>query len=156
MFVVFCRHSETDKAENPDDPPLSDRGRALVDEAATWIRTQELGVPNLVISSKWVRCRETASILAYHLGVADDQLRVRPGIPATASRLADLVAELVAGVGPEGKAVLVGSHPSQQLVEHIYLRDLPKPSRRVKPVVYVIDTELGESVASWWPDKIHA
>jgi broad specificity phosphatase PhoE len=73
---ILIRHGTTDMAGQfcgHSDPPLNDAGRIQVERAASVVPS----VPEVIYCSDLLRARQSAAILAAHLGVP---LQVRPGL----------------------------------------------------------------------------
>jgi phosphohistidine phosphatase len=112
MLLLIIRHAdagERDPAKWPDDTrrPLSDKGRKVHRRVSRALKRLDL-VPQLVLTSPWVRAAETADILAAEL-----ELPQKP-VPITAlagspelSRLADDLGE----PGREAIVAMVGHSP---------------------------------------------
>ena len=72
MLLLIIRHAdaeERDPARWPDDTqrPLSDKGRKVHRRVSRALKRLEL-VPELVLTSPWVRAAQTADILVEELG----------------------------------------------------------------------------------------
>lgn len=111
MLLMLVRHAdagERDPARWPDDTlrPLTEKGRKVHARVAKALRDSGL-IPELVLTSPWLRAAQTAEILVHGLGVA---AAVRcPPLAGDPDRAA-----LDAMVGPrKGKAMvaLVGHSP---------------------------------------------
>ncbi len=154
MVIIYVRHGKANSRNNKADPPLSPEGIQQMVQAAAWLREQGYRHDTVlkIVTSKWVRCQESARVLASELGVSEDRVCARKsGIPARKSTwdrfVEGLVNDQADGVdATDGAAVIVGSHPTQQMLQREYGCLVVSRSTRV---VYVLDTELGECVASW-------
>lgn len=111
MLLLLVRHAdagERDPAQWPDDTlrPLTEKGRKVHAKVARALR--EAGVvPEIVLTSPWLRAAQTAEIIVQGLGLA-------PAVPCPALAADPDLAALDAAVGPrKGKAVaaLVGHSP---------------------------------------------
>jgi phosphohistidine phosphatase len=123
MLLMLVRHAdagERDPAQWPDDTlrPLTDKGRRVHARVAKALRESGL-IPELVLTSPWLRAAQTAEILAQGLGLAK---------PVPCPPLAgdpDLAA-LDAMIGPrKGKATvaLVGHSPWLEELAALLLTD---------------------------------
>jgi phosphohistidine phosphatase len=111
MLLLLVRHAdagERDPTQWPDDTlrPLTEKGRKVHARVARALREAAL-IPELVLTSPWLRATQTAEILAQELGLA---------APLPCPPLADApdLAAIDAMLGPrKGKAVvaLVGHSP---------------------------------------------
>jgi phosphohistidine phosphatase len=107
MILLLVRHAhagDRDPAQWPDDRtrPLTDKGRKTQAKVAKALRRMEL-IPELVVTSPWVRAAETAEILQRELGVAtapktSDALAIEPD-----------AARLDADVGPRASNAVVAA-----------------------------------------------
>lgn len=111
MLLLLVRHAdagERDPAQWPDDTlrPLTDKGRKVQAKVTRALRDAGL-VPEVVLTSPWLRAAQTAEVVVQGLGLA-------PAAPCSALAAAPNLAALDAAVGPrKGKAVaaLVGHSP---------------------------------------------
>jgi phosphohistidine phosphatase len=74
MLLMLVRHAdagERDPAQWPDDTlrPLTEKGRKVHARVAKALRDSGL-IPELVLTSPWLRAAQTAEILVHGLGVA--------------------------------------------------------------------------------------
>lgn len=111
MLLLLVRHADAgarDPAQWPDDSlrPLSEKGRKVQAKVARSLRDTGL-VPELVLTSPWLRAAQTAEITVQGLGLA-------AAVPCAALAADPDLPALDAAVGPrKGKAVvaLVGHSP---------------------------------------------
>jgi phosphohistidine phosphatase len=145
MLLLIIRHAdagERDPARWPDDTqrPLSDKGRKVHRRVSRALKRLEL-VPELVLTSPWVRAAQTADILVEELG-----LQARP-VPVTAladspelSRLADDL-----GKPPSGAIVaMVGHSPWTEELGAILLGGTAASVRIDFPKSGVLGIDLAE------------
>jgi phosphohistidine phosphatase len=102
MLLLLIRHAqagERDPERWPDDSlrPLTNPGRAAHARVSRALRRLDV-VPDLIVSSPWVRALQTAEIMADEMGVDADPveceaLTVEPSVAAIAHCLPDLAAD---------------------------------------------------------------
>jgi phosphohistidine phosphatase len=105
MLLLIIRHAdagERDPARWPDDTqrPLSDKGRKVHRRVSRALKRLDL-VPELVLTSPWVRAAQTADILAEELG-----LQGRP-VPVTALADSPELSRLADDLGSPGRETIV-------------------------------------------------
>ena len=111
MLLLLVRHAdagERDPAQWPDDTlrPLTEKGRKVQAKVTRALRDAGV-VPEIVLTSPWLRAAQTAEITVQGLGLA-------PAAPCPALAADPDLAAIDAAVGPrKGKAVvaLVGHSP---------------------------------------------
>ena len=112
MLLLLIRHANAgtrDPAQWPDDTqrPLTDKGRKVQRDVSRFLRKRDI-VPQLVLTSPWLRAMQTAEIVVEQSRVAAapvpcDALADNPDLV----RLADYVGEQP----PEGVVAMVGHSP---------------------------------------------
>jgi phosphohistidine phosphatase len=105
MLLLIIRHADAgarDPARWPDDTqrPLSDKGRKVHRRVSRALKRLDL-VPELVLTSPWVRAAQTADILAEELG-----LQGRP-VPVTALAGSPELSRLADDLGSPGREAIV-------------------------------------------------
>ena len=113
MRLVFMRHGHKD----PSTQRLTEEGRVASRRAGDWLCDQGL-VPAVVVVTMTERTLETAhEVLGRFGGAAVPEPQRRKGIPADVVGFATFADGLVAEAGSAGVALVVGHHPTQNLVE---------------------------------------
>jgi phosphohistidine phosphatase len=111
MLILLIRHADAgdhDAALWPDDTerPLSERGRKRQARVAKRLRRRKL-VPDLLLSSPWLRAWQTSAITA-------EILRCDPPVACTALASAPVLASIDTAIGPttgDRLVALVGHEP---------------------------------------------
>ncbi|HVV00986.1 MAG TPA: phosphohistidine phosphatase SixA [Verrucomicrobiae bacterium] len=112
MNLFLLRHGlagERHSGGNDAERPLTKPGRDEIARAAVAMRHLELNF-DVILSSPYIRARETATIVANALGM-EDRLRFSPALePATSS---DAIFRVVRALAPGPQnSLLVGHEPS--------------------------------------------
>lgn len=139
--LIFVRHAE---AAAGDDKfrPLTAAGRAMAAEAAEWLASRGRR-PTAVITTQTQRTRATADILLERLGPAPRT--TRPGLPAREPAWSCFADEL------EGLPLLVGHHPTQQLIIRSF--GGPDPGERKCAVFILARTKTSWTCIDSWPGR---
>ena len=149
MRTVFIRHGEPRKGES--DPSLTSPGRRMAREAALWLEGQGV-VPVAIVNTPTARTRETAEELALVFPDAVGAERPEsPEVPVDWDLLAD---QLAATALPEGPLVLVGHHPTVDLLLRSYgPPPVPVPVRHYCSVLVLDNSRTGWSISAAWPGR---
>ena len=142
MTILLVRHAragDRDRWPGPDiERPLTKRGRAQADALAALLPTLASGSITTVLSSPYVRCRETVEPLARAAGTTvGDRAELAEG-----ARLPDVLA-LVAGLG--AAPVVLCSHGDVigDVVGWLAERGLVTEARCAKGSTWVIERGPG-------------
>jgi phosphohistidine phosphatase len=145
MLLLIIRHADAgnrDPAQWPDDTqrPLSDKGRKTHRRMSRALGRLEL-VPELVLTSPWVRAAQTAEILAEELKLD------RPPVPCTALADAPELSRLADDLGkPRSGAIvaMVGHSPWMEELGAILLGGTPASVRIDFPKSGVLGIDLAD------------
>ncbi len=107
MQVVYVRHGERRKGEA--DPELTSAGRRMALETGRWLAARGFS-PSLIVHTPTARTRQTAEELALALSPAP--VEIHPATPESPRSWEALVQPFLARLGPEGRLLLVGHHPT--------------------------------------------
>ena len=113
MRIVFVRHGE--RVDKTDRSPLTEWGWTAAGQTGRWLVDQGID-PVLLVHTRRLRTRETATALLESLGSATAQRR-RPGLPVSATGWSKLERQLAGWVPDGGDAVLVGHGNTPVFVE---------------------------------------
>lgn len=149
MRTVFIRHGERRKGES--DPSLTSQGRRMAREAALWLEAQGV-VPVAIVSTPTARTRETAEELALVFPDAVHTERSEsPEVPVDWDLLTE---QLVATTLPDGPLVLVGHHPTVDLLLRSYgPPPVPVPVHHYCSVLVLDHSRTGWSISAAWPGR---
>ena len=78
MHIYLVQHAESVPEREDPARPISDEGRATMEKVAALAACLKIR-PDFIFHSEKLRARQTAEILARHLGLTD-KLRERPGL----------------------------------------------------------------------------
>lgn len=107
MILLLVRHADAgdrDPAQWPDDRlrPMTDKGRKVQTKVAKALRKMDV-VPEVIVTSPWVRAAQTAEVMQRELGLAEP--------PKTSDALAadPNPARLDADIGTRGSDAIVAA-----------------------------------------------
>ena len=149
MRIVFIRHGERRRGES--DPALTSAGRRMARETALWLAS--LGVqPAHVLCTPTQRTRETADELC--LVFPDAARAERPESPEVAVDWDQLVETLAVAPGLADPLVLVGHHPTVDLLLRAHgPAPVPVPRPNFASALVLDRTATGWTIAAAWPGR---
>jgi phosphohistidine phosphatase SixA len=149
MRIVFIRHGERRRGES--DPALTSAGRRMARETAEWLEAQGVR-PAHVLNTPTQRTRETAEELCLVFPNATSS--ERPESPEVGVDWEQLVDVLEADPGAEAPIVLVGHHPTVDLLLRAFGPAPAAVPRQNFASALVLDrTGGGWKIAAAWPGR---
>jgi phosphohistidine phosphatase len=126
MLLLLVRHAqagERDAERWPDDSlrPLTNPGRAAHARVSRALRRLDV-IPDLIISSPWVRAIQTAEIMAEELGLDADPVECEA---LTTEANAQAIAQCLPDLEPDATVALVGHSPYIEDLASIILSGAP-------------------------------
>lgn len=125
MRLYLIRHTHAVAEEENPSRPLSPRGRTDAARLAAWLNTNRALNPTQLWHSPLERSRETASILAHHLGL-DAVILETPGLLPDDSP--EEVAERLETFPTGENLALVGHEPHLSALASLLVRGKRKPA----------------------------
>jgi phosphohistidine phosphatase SixA len=149
MRIVFIRHGERRRGES--DPALTSAGRRMARETALWLQDQGVR-PAWLISTPTTRTRETAEELA--LVFPDAARAERPESPEVSVDWEQLTEQLADDPGLDAPVVLVGHHPTVELLlDLVGPPPVPVPIRNFCSALVLDRAATGWTIAAAWPGR---
>lgn len=150
MYIIFARHGERRKGES--DPELTSWGRRMSTETGHWLQEQGLR-PDLVLVTPTKRTRQTAEeiLLPFSAPIPTRET----GLPTWQTEKWDeLVVSLQAELPEDGVALLVGHHPTMDMIKHKF-GSLPTtvPRGNFASAVVLQSGSSGWQCTAAWPGR---
>lgn len=149
MKIVFVRHGERRKGES--DPELTSWGRRMSTETGRWVQEQGL-TPDLVWVTPTMRTRQTAEeiLLVFSAPIPTREA----GLPELMEDWDALVESLAERVPEDGVALLVGHHPTMDMIKR-ELGPIPVsvPRGNFASAVVLQSVDGGWRCTASWPGR---
>ena len=150
MRVLFVRHGERRKGEA--DPELTSFGFRMVEETATWLHTFGL-MPDLVQHTPTRRTEQTTDTLIARLPTTARE--TIPEAPELTLEWEQWIAELQSRPSPPDTVLLVGHHPTLEMLLQSYGPAPAAVSRHHFAVGLLLESGDNESwtITHAWPGR---